>query len=213
MAQNIARVERQALCDLLEKLGPDAPTLSGEWTTGDLAVHLVLRESRLDAAAGNFIKPLSAHRDSVWAKIAAREWPDLIAALRDGPPKWSPFAIPGVDARANLAEMYVHHEDIRRAQPGWAPRPADGERYRALEANLMRMGRFLLRSSPLTVRLDPGTGQPFVGRASTKQGSVTVVGSPDELMLWCFGRESHARVELIGSPEDVAAIRAAPRGF
>jgi uncharacterized protein (TIGR03085 family) len=107
----------------------------------------------------------------------------------------------------------VHHEDVRRAQPDWAPRAADGERYRALEANLMKMGRLLLRSSPVTVRLDPGTGRPFIGRSSDKQGSVTVLGSPDELTLWCFGREQQARVELIGSPDDVAAVRAARRGI
>lgn len=213
MAGDVARSERAALCDLFLALGPDVPTLCDGWTTRELAAHLVLRESRPVAAAGAFVKPLRRHSESVQAKIAAREWPALVEAVRSGPPKWSPFAIPGVDARANLVEMYVHHEDVRRAQPGWQPRAADGERYRALEGYLMRMGRLLLRSCPVTVRLDPGTGQPFIGRSSTKQGSVTVVGSPDELMLWAFGRDEAARVELIGSPADVAAARAASRGL
>lgn len=213
MAVDIARSERAALCDLLVEVGPDAPTLSGEWSTRDLAAHLVLREGRFDAALSRFVKPLRWHNESVRAKIAARPWSELVATLRNGPPKWSPFAIPGVDARANVAEMFVHHEDVRRARPDWAPRAADGERYAALEAVLIRFGRFLLRGSPLTVRLDPGTGQPFVGRSSARPGSVTVVGSPDELMLWCSGREDHALVELIGSPEDVAAVRAADRKF
>ena len=38
--------ERLALCALLDKSGPDAPTLCEGWTTGDLAAHLVLREHR-----------------------------------------------------------------------------------------------------------------------------------------------------------------------
>src|SRR5262249_6128699 len=37
-------IERQRLCDLLDELGPRAPTLLGPWTTQDLAAHLVLRE-------------------------------------------------------------------------------------------------------------------------------------------------------------------------
>src|ERR1700731_945378 len=47
-----SREERLALCALLDKTGPDAPTLCEGWTTGDLAAHLVLRERRPDAAAG-----------------------------------------------------------------------------------------------------------------------------------------------------------------
>ena len=37
-----------ALCDLFEEVGPDAPTLCGDWTTRDLAAHLVMRERRPD---------------------------------------------------------------------------------------------------------------------------------------------------------------------
>ena len=47
-----SREERLALGALLDKTGPDAPTLCEGWTTGDLAAHLVLREHRPDAAAG-----------------------------------------------------------------------------------------------------------------------------------------------------------------
>lgn len=211
MGPNIARSERDALCDLLCELGPDAATIAGRWTTRDLAAHLVLRESRPVAAIGIVVKSLARHTEAVRSRISARDWAELVSALRTGPPRWSPFALPGVDARANLAEMYVHHEDVRRAQHGWEPRVADAERYRALEAMLMTAGRFLLRASPVTVRLDPGTGQPFIGRTSNAPGGVTVLGSPDELTLWCFGRADHARVELIGSPEHIAAVRAASR--
>ncbi|MFV0534940.1 MAG: TIGR03085 family metal-binding protein [Cumulibacter sp.] len=213
MTMSVARSEREALCDLLEELGPDAPTLCEGWATRELAAHLVLRERRPDAAAGILLAPLRRHTARVQARIGAHHWADLLAMLRVGPPRFSPFALPGVDARANLTEMYIHHEDIRRAQPDWQPREGDGERYRALEGALMKVGRLLLRSSPVTVRLDPGTGQPFVARSRESVGGVTVIGNPDELTLWCFGREKHARVELIGSESDVAAVRAAHRGL
>ena len=51
-----ARGERTALCDLLDRLGPEAPTLCTGWTTYDLAAHLALRERSLAPAlmpAGN----------------------------------------------------------------------------------------------------------------------------------------------------------------
>ncbi len=40
----VAQVERAQLCDLFERVGPQAPTLSGDWDTHHLAAHLVVRE-------------------------------------------------------------------------------------------------------------------------------------------------------------------------
>ena len=45
-------IERKQLADLLDELGPDAPTLLSPWTTRDLASHLVLRERDFVAAPG-----------------------------------------------------------------------------------------------------------------------------------------------------------------
>jgi hypothetical protein len=45
-------IEREQLCDLLDELGPGAPTLLVTWTTHDLAAHLVVREHDLLAAPG-----------------------------------------------------------------------------------------------------------------------------------------------------------------
>jgi hypothetical protein len=46
-------VERARLSDLLDELGPDAPTLLALWTTRDLAAHLVLRERDYLASCGS----------------------------------------------------------------------------------------------------------------------------------------------------------------
>ena len=49
---SIADTERAALCDLLDQLGPDAPTLCTGWTTRDLATHLYVRDRNPRAWAG-----------------------------------------------------------------------------------------------------------------------------------------------------------------
>ena len=45
---------------------------------------------------------------------------DLIAS---GPPLFSPFKL--LDPFVNVAEMFIHHEDVRRAVTGWEPRELD----------------------------------------------------------------------------------------
>src|SRR3954469_15263191 len=55
-----AQRERSALVETMRSLGPDAPTLCGDWTTRDLAAHLVVRERRPGAAAGGVGRALRA---------------------------------------------------------------------------------------------------------------------------------------------------------
>ena len=118
-----SRDERRALCALLDETGPGAPTLCEGWTTLDLAAHLVLRERRPDAGAGMLGGPLAGYTARVQRKIAERTpYDQLVQAVREGPPRLSMFGLPGMDERANLVEYFVHHEDVRRAAPGWEPR-------------------------------------------------------------------------------------------
>ena len=97
-----SREERVALCALLEKTGPDAPTLCEGWNTGDLAAHLVLRERRPDAAAGILGGPLAGYTARIQSRIRERTpFPELIETIRSGPPRLSVMGIPGMDERAN----------------------------------------------------------------------------------------------------------------
>ena len=50
----LAWSERQQLCDELERLGPDAPTLCEGWATRDLAAHLFVRDARPDLSIGAY---------------------------------------------------------------------------------------------------------------------------------------------------------------
>jgi len=209
-----SREERLALCALLEATGPDAPTLCAGWTTGDLAAHLVLRERRLDAAAGVLGGPLASHTARVQRRIRERTpFPRLVQAIRSGPPRLSPLAIPGVDERANIVEFFVHHEDVRRARPGWEPRAIGSGESDALWRRL-RMARLLLRRAPVGIELArddvaAGSGRAFRVTAKNATPVVTVIGSPAELMLWAFGRTGAALVRLDGTAAAVNTLTAA----
>lgn len=92
---NWARVERHRLADLLDQVGPDAPTLCGDWRTRDLAAHLILRDRRPDAVPGVVLKlaRLRRHTESVQRQLAdpARDWATTVDTIRQGPPRWSPM--------------------------------------------------------------------------------------------------------------------------
>jgi uncharacterized protein (TIGR03085 family) len=199
-----SRDERRALCALLDKTGPDAPTLCEGWTTGDLAAHLVLRERRPDAAAGVAGGPLAGYTARVQQRLRSRiPFPDLVRILRSGPPMLSVMALPGVDERVNAVEFFVHHEDVRRAAPGWEPRElSDGESDMLWQR--LRMARFMLRKAPVGVELARDDINPDADGASYRitarnaTPAVTVVGSPAELTMWVMGRRTAARVRMDG---------------
>ena len=212
MAQvTYARDERLAVCDLLDKLGPDQPTLCAGWRTADLAAHLVLRERRPDAALGVMGGPLAGHTRTVQERLI-RQAPfgRMVEQIRTGPPRASVFAIPGADARLNVVEYFVHHEDVRRAQPDWEPRDLDDDLSDLLWRQLGRT-RLMLRKAPVGVEFarecqNGGAGAPVRITAKRRAPMVTVTGAPAELMMWAFGRTQAAHVRLTGSDPDVAAL-------
>lgn len=206
---SLAREERHALVDTLADVGPDAPTLCGDWTTRDLAAHLVLRERRLDAAPGILLPPLAGHTARVQAALARRPYPELLDAVRTGPPVWSPLWL--FDAQANLGEMFVHHEDVRRAGSGWEPRDLGPRWDAALWSIGRKMARMAFRKAPCTVVVDAGQGRRVVPRRAAGTDQVTVSGTPAELTLYAFGRDA-VRVAVDGPAREVAAVRALDRG-
>lgn len=210
---NTAQSERAQLCTLLSEVGPDAPTLCGGWETRDLAAHLIIRERRPDTLPGVFIGALAKYTHKVQNAVASRPWASVVAQLRKGPPRLSPISIGKVDELMNTIEFFVHHEDVRRAQENWQPRPADDGRYGALRGRLGSMAKMLARQSPVGVTLDFGGGQTQLAKAPKDGHSVSVVGSPDEVTLFLFGRDEQARVELVGDPADIEALRQAKRGI
>ena len=208
----LARDERLALCTLLDQTGPQAPTLCEGWATRDLAAHLVLREHRPDAGAGVMGGPLAGYTRRVQRSLSARTpYPRLVEIIRNGPPRLSFFAIPGMDQRANLVEYFVHHEDVRRAAPGWEQRKIPAELTEALWQRL-GLAKFLLRKAPVGIELVrddlPAEPGPQRVRITAKAAApvVTVTGSLAELTLWAMGRTSAAQVRLEGGESAVARL-------
>jgi uncharacterized protein (TIGR03085 family) len=212
---NWARHERQELADLFGAVGPDAPTLNRGWTTRDLAAHLVVRERRPDAAAGIVVPALAEYGERVRLQVAGQPWDDLVALMRSGPPPWSPTALEAIDRLVNTVEFFVHHEDVRRAASGWEPRTIDGDLEHELWRRLKPMCRLLARKAPVGLVLRRSNGDEVTARKppAADGATVTVTGAPSELLLFVYGRQAHARVEIT-APEDAAArLRAAPLGL
>ena len=203
-----SREERLALCDLLDATGPEAPTLCAGWQTRDLAAHLVLRERRPDAAAGVLGGPVAGHTARVQRRLAQRlSYTQLVAAFRDGPPRLSAFALPGVDEKVNTVEYFVHHEDVRRAQPEWEPRDIAEELSEALWRRLAS-ARFFMRKAPVGVELArDADGGPYRVTVRNARPTVTVIGTPAELTMWTMGRTGAANVTLDGTEAAVAKLR------
>jgi uncharacterized protein (TIGR03085 family) len=192
----IARHERAALTALLTEVGPDAPTLCEGWDAHDLAAHLVARERRPDASAGQVVRPLAGHTAQVERGYRRRPFADLVQLLGRGAPPWSVFFLPPVDRLLNAAEYFVHHEDVRRARPGWQPRPLPDR----VQDGLWRLARgsakVQLRGAGCGVVLRRPDGESV--QAVDGEPTAVVTGEPAELLMYVFGRRDHARVEVTG---------------
>jgi len=207
---NLATDERSAICAEFERVGPDKPTLCEGWNTRDLLAHLLVRERQPWAAPGIVVPALAPVVERAMRGFADTPWNEMVDQLRAGAPAWSPYRIGKVDEMANGAEFFVHHEDVRRGEPGWEPRLPDPARDDQLWILLSRMGRILFRGSRPGIVLRRPSGEQQV--VKTGPGVVTIVGEPGELVLKAFGRDA-ARVTMEGDADAVASVAGASRGI
>ncbi len=211
MSTNFATLERHALADLMAGLGPDVPTLCEGWTTRDLAAHLIVRESRPDAALGILASPFAAYGERIRKEVATRNYEDLVDQVRNGPPIWSPTKLGPIDKLVNTVEFFVHHEDVLRAQPGYTPRAIPAAAQAQLTAAIKRMARLFLRKAPCGVTLSIEGESPFV--AKQRDPMVTVAGPAEEVLMFMEGRQLHSRCELSGPATAVMALKNASFGI
>jgi uncharacterized protein (TIGR03085 family) len=200
--------ERLALCDLLEELGPDAPTLLERWSARDLAAHLVLRERDLIAGPCLVLPgPFQRFAERRRVRLAQeRQFAWLIGRIRSGPPPGF-FRLRWVRSFPNLNEFFVHHEDVRRAN-GFGPRDSLAPGLEAaLWRNARRGGRYLSRRlRPLGLEIERlGATE----RISVRKGEPTarLTGPPGELLLFLFGRQAAAQVQVTGPAKAAASVR------
>jgi uncharacterized protein (TIGR03085 family) len=188
--------ERAALADLLADLGPDAPTCCAGWSTGHLAAHLVVRDRRPDAGPGYALEslPIGRRLHAHSARLEERmrtttPYPEVVAQVRAGAPVWTPMGLPGVGNLVNGGEYAIHHEDVRRAQPEWAPRElSQGDRDLLWRTATLFARR--VRGGVVLRRTDVPGAEKRIGK-----GGTPVAGEPMELLLWTSGRRDVARVE------------------
>jgi len=203
--------ERLALCDLMLEVGPDAPTLCGDWNVRDLAAHLVVRERRPDGAIGTLLGPLSGYGEKVREQTAEKGLVELVDRLRKGPPGWSPTRVDRVDRAVNTVEFFVHHEDVRRAQDTWTARTLDADLESDLATSLRRGARLLARKAPAGFVLEIPGREPVV--AKDDEPSVTATGPTGELVMFIYGRQAHSKAKLSGPNDSVEAMRTASFGI
>ncbi|MBI2703255.1 MAG: TIGR03085 family protein [Mycobacterium sp.] len=205
---SIAQRERAALVETMRAVGPEAPTLCEGWNTRDLAAHLVVREARPDAAPGILIPAFAGYTEKVQNEVAERTgWDELVDKVAAGPPTLSLFKL--LDPVINVAEMFIHHEDVRRAAANWEPRVLEPGLKSRLSRTVPLMGRLTLAKVPGRVALRTTDGKTLL--TAGKGLAVTVTGEPEELLLFAVGRA--ARVDFDGEESAVRAVREAPKGF
>lgn len=211
---NYARAEREALCDTFLRVGPDAPTLCSPWTTADLAAHLVVRESRPDLSAGLVVPFLAGRLDRGQRDLATKTaWPELVDMVRQGPPSWSPVRLGRLDEMMNTIEFFVHHEDVLRGGEEWVRRDLTPGHERVLWATVTRMGKLLARRAPTgVVVVSEGYGRAAIKGPGVRD-TVVVRGRPGEVILFLYGRQRVAEVEMQGPPSDISALQSASMGF
>ncbi len=177
------------------------------WTVTDLIAHLHARENDPLGALSLLVPPLK--------EVAAKRRRDLmstygfagvVARVADGPRRTSVFGLPGVDDKANGVEMYVHHEDIRRAADPIPPARVLGQDIEDALWGKLGMAALTFRKSPVGVVLERSDRPGQTRRAKAGTRTVTLVGLPSELLLYVFGRRTVADVRLIGDPDSVTAF-------
>ena len=199
------RRERARFVDLLDDVGPDAPTLCAPWTAADLAAHVLsidrmmgiptfqgrLVVERFGLRLNEMWRRPRAAAALTWAtKRHAFEW--IVDRLRRDPPAL--LLRPSVGA-VGLFEIWGHREDLRR--PNGRPSPGEPD-LAPVVPWLLRYQRRFLRDASVHLVADDGQGW------TAGSGAEAVVRGPlPELVLWLGGRASAAEVALTGDPEAI----------
>ncbi|MHA6511740.1 TIGR03085 family metal-binding protein [Tessaracoccus sp. Z1128] len=193
-----AQRQRAALVDLLRDLGPFAPTRCGGWQTQDLAAHLYVREHRLDALPGIAVPQLAGRTERIQTEELHRlGYPAVVDAVAR--PGW---IMRPLDKLVNTSELFIHHEDVLRANDG-------GQELTAAEQQeLWPVAKLLARKAQVAYG-----GRVLITRTDTAQQSalgqgnrpIHLSGLPSELVLLLSGRD--ADVAVGGEPDAIEAWR------
>ncbi len=188
---SFASRQRAALADLLDELGPFAPTECEGWQTQDLAAHLYVREHKLSALPGIGLDRFAEKTSQVQNQVLhSMDYPDLVEEIRT-----VGWIMRPLDALVNTSEFFIHHEDVLRAngrsqtltakeqQELWPLVTVMARRVQTKAGDQLRITR-----SDTGLEKQIGTGERIIH----------LRGLPSELLLHLTGRDSN--VELIADP-------------
>ena len=187
--------ERSALAQTLLDKGPDAPTLCGDWTTRDLAVHLWIRENRPLAQVKTMLPVGGDAVEAETEKALTRPYEETVRKWAEGPRALSPWKI--LDPVANGVEHFVHHEDVLRGHlsPGDPGEERDLEpEHRAYLHRAIKLvaGRAIKAHRPVII--DPDGFSRIVindkpGVSPDGEAVVRISGGVGEIVMWLLGRD------------------------
>ena len=83
----------------------------------------------------------------------------------------------------------------------------------ALWSRLKQAGQLLFRRSPVGVVLETPEHGSHSAHRPTKLGTALLIGEPHELLLFAFGRQNVAHVEIEGDAAAVEGLRGASLGL
>ena len=109
--------------------------------------------------------------------------------------------------RVGVLAPAVRHlnRDRPAAEPVLLVTALDDDLVDELAAALTRAARLIARKAPCGITLVPDDGrEPIVAKHGDP--TVAVTGPVGELVLFLYGRQAHARVELDGPDDAVAAL-------
>ena len=196
--------ERHSFAVDFRAADPNAPTLCAGWTTRHLCAHLVQREHAILRNVWDQVTTKAPGEERFMRRLVDYAGtPDGYAALVDtfaaGP---SPHSLMGrADEALNLVEYVVHHEDLRRGSGPVPPRDLPAAELDEIWRRARPILKRAYRKAPVGVQLAPYGGAVTPVRSGPS--TVTVAGSPLELILHAFGRRSAADVRVDGSSDDV----------
>ncbi|WP_203568132.1 maleylpyruvate isomerase family mycothiol-dependent enzyme [Aestuariimicrobium ganziense] len=179
------------LCDVLEQVGPDAPTLCGGFDAHELAIHVWQLSHDPLAWPGIGVRrfaPLTARRA---ARVRARtSFEAIVHELRHGPRQPRAMSLERT-ALHPLGEYWVHTQDVARPNRVELPAPSD-ELEDGLWDRLAPAAKILRgRRTPRLTLVRPDGCTIVVGRGPITR---TLTGKPSELLLWVHGRRDVADV-------------------
>ncbi|MCL4449526.1 MAG: TIGR03085 family metal-binding protein [Actinobacteria bacterium] len=226
--------EREMLCQTLQEVGPNGPTLCQGWNASDLAAHLLVREHNpltlpgmaFDKAFGGI---LAGYTSAAMRRAQLSGFDDMISRLRLGPPLL--YRMKGPSALINLAENWIHHEDLLRADDTGTCAACDHkEQHRELDDTLWKVIGFYgyiasLRLKGVSLRLLGADGQSkhigksrVISHGGDKAGNgesnvVTLEGAPGDIVLYLTGRQKAASISVDASPHAMEILNSAKLGL